>query len=167
MGFLFGSGLNLGRRLGWRALFRCHPVALCPDGWRLFCESSGTALMNYAKNALPARKGREACREFPIVSESIIRGLLHICARRPPYREVDHQGPRNDRPARHKSPGTIIVAVIPVVSEHKVLISRNHKFPVSRQCLHLSPPVRVNIRIRVHPGRKIVSELTGSGWLYT
>ena len=44
----------------------------------------GQDLMDYAENALPARKRREACREFPVVSESIIRGLLHIGRGRPP-----------------------------------------------------------------------------------
>ena len=42
------------------------------------CLSGHSTLVNHAEDALPARKGREACGEFPIVSESIIRSLLYI-----------------------------------------------------------------------------------------
>src|SRR6266568_6373726 len=47
-------------------------------------------LMDYAKDTLPARKPRESRREFPVVSESIIRNLLNIRGRRTSQREVNH-----------------------------------------------------------------------------
>src|SRR5579859_3878041 len=121
--------------------------------------------MNYTKNALPARKCREACREFPVVSESIIRGLLHIRRRWPPYRKVNYQRTRNNRLPRHKSPRAGIETVIPVVSEHKVLVGRDYEFAVLRQRLHLLPPLGVNFRIRVDPRWKVVQKFAGGSGL--
>jgi len=51
--------------------------------------------------------------------------------------------------------------VISVISKHKVLVCRYDELTVMRQRLHLSPPYRINVRVRIDLGRKIVAELTG------
>jgi len=84
--------------------------------------------MNHMEDALPARKPREFCRKFPVVSESIIRGLLHIGGRRAAQGEVNHQRPGHNLLARNKAPGARIVAVIAVVAENKILARGHHQF---------------------------------------
>ena len=61
--------------------------------------------MHHVEDALPARKAGQPGREFPVVSESIIRGLRRGCAsvvegRR--EREVNDQRPGHDCLARNK-----------------------------------------------------------------
>src|SRR5438105_7737419 len=114
--------------------------------------------MHYAENALPSRKRCEACRKFPVVSESIIRSLLHIGSRRPPQREVNHQGPCNNCLPRHKSPEPRILAVIAIVAQHEVFTRRHHEFSISRKGLQLPPPRWIDIWIGIDPCRKIVPE---------
>ena len=99
------------------------------------------------------------------MSESIIRDLLHICTRGPPQRKVDNQRSGDDGLPWYKPPGSGIIAVIPVVSEDKVFIRRDHQLAIPRKGLHLPPPLRINIGIGIYLGREIVPELTGRGRL--
>src|ERR1035438_2840474 len=93
--------------------------------------AGGSALMHYVKDALPARKPRQFRREFPVVSESIIRCLLHIGGGGAGQREVDHQRPRHDLGPRDKAPEAGIVAVIAVVAKNEVLARRDRQFAVA------------------------------------
>src|ERR1035441_7341706 len=92
------------------------------------------------EDALPARKSRQHRRKLPVVSESIIRGLLYIRGGGAGNREVDDQGPGHNVGAGHKAPEAGVSAVVAVVAEHKILTLGNHQLPVASKALHLPPP---------------------------
>jgi hypothetical protein len=88
-----------------------------------------TATTDPLTTAFNAPRGRCAssaqtpsvCGKLPVVSESIIRGLLHIGGRGAGQREVDDQRPGHNLLPRHKAPEAGILAVIAVVAQHEVL----------------------------------------------
>src|SRR3984885_10832751 len=117
--------------------------------------------MHHSENPLPARKACEARREFPVVPKSIIRGLLHICCRRPPHGEVNHQRTGNDRLPRNESPEARIFAVVAIVPQHEIFARGHDQLSVAREALQLSPPRRVDIGVCVDLAGEIIAKWIG------
>ena len=84
--------------------------------------------MHHAEDPLPAGKTGQACGEFAVVSESIIRCLLDIGGGGTPDREIDDQRARDDCAAGNKAPVPGILAVIAVIAEHEIHAGRDDQF---------------------------------------
>src|SRR6266568_3381896 len=156
-GFSLGAGSGSDGVLGG-GVFLLIILSLCAQMAGGYATVPRFASVNDMEDALPTCERCEACREFPVVSESIIRGLLHIGGRRPAQREVDDQRAGHDGLPRHQAPEAGILAVIAVIAENKVLVLWNHELAMLRKTLKLPPPRRIDVGIRVNRARKIVAE---------
>src|ERR1700685_1077339 len=100
-----------------------------------------SALVHYSKCPIPASELKQmADRVGEVIKFITRRGTKWHVVLRTPHRPVNQQRPPDNVVPRNEAPVAAVQALVPIVSEHEILLLRNNEFAFLDQFLHLQPP---------------------------